>query len=43
MAYIHNIYKDIAAILDINSARNGVKQQLSSENFDFELLVKVGS
>lgn len=42
MAYIHNIYKVVAAILDPNSDSNYVKQVLN-KTFDWELLVKVGS
>lgn len=42
MAYIHNIYKVLAAILDPNSDSNYLKQVLN-QTFDWELLVKTGS
>lgn len=42
MAYIHNIYKVLAAILDPNSDPNYLKQVLN-QTFDWEPLVKIGS
>lgn len=43
MAYLHNIFKVIAGILDPNSDRHVLKQSLAHHKFDWELLVKVGS
>ena len=43
MAYLHNIFKIIAAILDPNSDPEYLKQILKDKNFDLELLVKAGS
>ena len=43
MAYIHSIYKDIALILDHNYDHDLLSQKLSDGNYDWELLVKVGS
>lgn len=43
MAYIHNIYKDIAEILSQDYDHDLITKTLSNTNFDWELLVKVGS
>ena len=43
MAYIHDIYKDIAGIISQDYDHDLLTKTLSNTNFDWELLVKVGS
>ena len=43
MAYLHTTYQDIADILDRNDNHESLSQKLSNINYDWDMLVKVGS